>query len=32
VIIRPSPDAKHERIIDVLNAAGASNVKNLTFS
>jgi biopolymer transport protein ExbD len=32
VIIRPSPDAKHERIIDVLNAAAASGVKNLTFS
>ena len=32
VIIRPTPDAKHERIIDVLNAAAASGVKNLTFS
>src|SRR5688572_2062907 len=32
VIIRPAPDAKHERIIDVLNAAAASGVKNLTFS
>ncbi|HEX8310591.1 MAG TPA: biopolymer transporter ExbD [Chthoniobacteraceae bacterium] len=32
VIIRPSPDSKHERIIDVLNAAAASQVKNLTFS
>ena len=32
VIIRPSPDSKHERIIDVLNAAAASKVKNLTFS
>ena len=32
VIIRPSPDAKHERIVDVLNAAAASGVKNLTFS
>jgi biopolymer transport protein ExbD len=32
VIIRPSPDSKHERIIDVLNAAAASEIKNLTFS
>jgi biopolymer transport protein ExbD len=32
VIIRPAPDAKHERIIDVLNAAAAAGVKNLTFS
>ena len=32
VIIRPAPEAKHERIIDVLNAAAASGVKNLTFS
>ena len=32
VIIRPAPDAKHERVIDVLNAAAASGVKNLTFS
>jgi biopolymer transport protein ExbD len=32
VIIRPTPDAKHERIVDVLNAAAASGVKNLTFS
>ena len=32
VIIRPSPDTRHERIIDVLNAAAASKVKNLTFS
>jgi biopolymer transport protein ExbD len=32
VIIRPSPDAKHERIIDVLNAAAYARVKNLTFS
>jgi biopolymer transport protein ExbD len=32
VIIRPSPDSKHERIVDVLNAAAASQVKNLTFS
>lgn len=32
VIIRPTPDTRHERIMDVLNAAGASGVKNLTFS
>jgi biopolymer transport protein ExbD len=32
VIIRPNPDSKHERIVDVLNAASASGVKNLTFS
>jgi len=32
VIIHPDPDAHHERIMDVLNAAGASGVKNLTFN
>ena len=32
VIIRPNPDAKHERIIDVLNAAAYARIKNLTFS
>jgi len=32
VIIRPAADTKHERIMDVLNAAGASGVRNLTFS
>lgn len=32
VIIRPASETKHERIIDVLNAASASGVKNLTFS
>ena len=32
VIIRPEPDARHERIMDVLNAAGTSGVKNLTFN
>ena len=32
VIIHPDPDARHERIMDVLNAAGASGVKNLTFN
>jgi len=32
VIIKPDLDARHERIIDVLNAAAAAGVKNLTFS
>jgi biopolymer transport protein ExbD len=32
VIIRPMPDVRHERVIDVLNAAAAAGVKNLTFS
>lgn len=32
VIIRPDPMTKHERIIDVLNAAAAAGVKSLTFS
>lgn len=32
VIVRPAPDTRHERIIDVLNAAGSAGVKNLTFS
>ncbi len=32
VIIRPSMQVTHERIMDVLNAAAASGVKNLTFS
>jgi biopolymer transport protein ExbD len=32
VIIRPDPRTKHERVIDVLNAAAASGVRNLTFS
>lgn len=32
VIIRPASDTRHERIMDVLNAAAASGVKNLTFS
>jgi len=32
VIIRPETDARHERIMDVLNAASASGVKNLTFN
>ena len=32
VIIRPSPDTKHGRIIDVLNAAAFAKIKNLTVS
>ena len=32
VIIRPDPGARHGRIIDVLSAASASGVRNLTFS
>ena len=32
VIIRPHPETRHERIIDVLNAASAASVKNLSFS
>ncbi len=32
VIIRPDPQTKHERIIDVLNSAAAAGVKSLTFS
>jgi biopolymer transport protein ExbD len=31
VIIRPSPDARHERIIDVLNAAAHAKIRNLSF-
>ena len=32
VIIRPNPDTKHGRIIEVLNAAAYAKIKNLTFS
>ncbi|MDD5349108.1 MAG: biopolymer transporter ExbD [Chthoniobacteraceae bacterium] len=32
VIIRPESDTRHDRIMDVLNAAGAAGVKNLTFN
>jgi len=32
VIIRPSPDARHERIINVLNTAAKAGVTNLSFS
>ncbi len=31
VIIGPANETKHERIMDVLNAASAAKVKNLTF-
>lgn len=31
VIIKPDPGVRHERVIDVLNAAAAAKVKNLTF-
>jgi biopolymer transport protein ExbD len=32
VIIRPQSETRHERIVDVLNAAAYAGVKNLTFS
>ena len=32
VIVRPSGETTHQRIMDVLNAAAASGVKNLAFS
>lgn len=32
VIIRPQSDTRHERIVDVLNAAAFAGVKHLTFS
>ena len=32
VIIHPDPDTHHDRIMDVLNAAGTAGVKNLTFN
>lgn len=31
VIIRPANDARHERVIDVLNACSALKLKRLTF-
>lgn len=31
ILIRPNPDARHERVVDVLNALSASGVKKLTF-
>ena len=32
VIIRPNPQTKHERIVDVLNAAAAAGITKLSFS
>jgi len=32
VIIRPAPDTLQQRVMDVLNAAASSGVKNLSFS
>ncbi len=32
VIIQPDPQARHERIVQVLNACAAAGVKNLSFS
>ncbi len=32
VIIRPNPETRQERIVDVLNACAFAGVKNLTFS
>lgn len=32
VIIRPSPETRHERIVDVLNACSYANVHSLSFS
>ena len=32
VVIKPAPDTQHHRIIDILSAASAAGVKNLTFS
>ena len=32
VIIRPNPQTRHERIVDVLNAAAAAGVTKLSFS
>jgi len=32
VIVRPHPDARHQRVIDVLNAAAKAQVTNLTFN
>jgi biopolymer transport protein ExbD len=31
VVISPSPAAKHERLVDVLNAAASANVRNLSL-
>ncbi len=32
VIIQPAPDVRQERIVNVLNAAAAAGVRNLSFS
>jgi len=32
VIVKPSPDANHQRVMDVLNAAAAAKVTKLTFN
>ncbi len=32
VIIQPAPDVRQERVIQVLNAAAAAGVKNLSFN
>ncbi len=32
VILRPDPQTKHERVMDVLNAASAAGVTKLSFS
>jgi biopolymer transport protein ExbD len=32
IIIRPAMNTKHDRVVDVLNAAAAAEVKKLTFS
>ena len=32
MIIQPAPETRQERIIQVLNAAAAAGVKNLSFS
>jgi biopolymer transport protein ExbD len=32
VILRPDPNTKHERVMDVLNAASAAGVTKLSFS
>jgi biopolymer transport protein ExbD len=32
VVVRPAPETTHGRVMDVLNAAAAAHVRNLTFS
>ena len=31
VIVRPSPDARHERVVDVLNVCRIAHVAKLSF-